>query len=120
MGHLYKGGILFKKKAYISGFNSNKSPYGSDWRLVQSSDYYTVSPSEVSAADIDKYFFLPPLGYYDNMGTLTGLGTGGRYWTSSGCPPTTNIAYEMSFGKNRIHVLDQVRDLGSRVDPLFE
>ena len=25
MGHLYKGGIWFKKKAYISRFNANKS-----------------------------------------------------------------------------------------------
>ena len=120
MGHLYKGGMLFKKKAYISGFNSNKSPYGSDWRLYRSSSFYTVSPSEVSAADIDKYFFLPPLGYYDITGTFTGVGTGGRYWTSSGCPPTTAIAYDMSFGKNRIQVSDQTRTLGSRVDPLFE
>ena len=32
MGHLHKGGMWFKKKAYISGYNSSTAADGNDWR----------------------------------------------------------------------------------------
>ena len=34
MGHLYKGGMWFKKKAYISGYNSTTAVDGTDWRTA--------------------------------------------------------------------------------------
>ena len=34
MGHLYKGGMWFKKKANISGYNPNSAVDGSDWRTT--------------------------------------------------------------------------------------
>ena len=34
MGHLYKGGMWFKKKTYISGYDSNTAVDGTDWRTT--------------------------------------------------------------------------------------
>ena len=35
MGHLYKGGIWFKKKSQISGYNANTAYDGRDWRAYK-------------------------------------------------------------------------------------
>ena len=34
MGHLYKGGMWFKKKAHINGYKSNTAVDGTDWRTT--------------------------------------------------------------------------------------
>ena len=101
MGHLYKGGMWFKKKAYISGYNENYAPDGSDWRatgLINGAD-----PSETlpSAADASKYFYLPTLGYY-MQGRLLFVGQYGNYWSSSAVGLTPNGAYALSFSRNSV------------------
>ena len=87
MGHLYKGGVWLKKKSYINGFNDNSGPDGIDWRTNVKDEVWSISVSLPSAADIDKYFFLPFLGAYS--GGYSGgklydrIGEYGYYWSSS-------------------------------------
>ena len=87
MGHLYKGGVWLKKKSYINGFNDNSGPDGIDWRTNVKDGVWSISVSLPSAADIDKYFFLPFLGAYSggySGGKLYNrIGEYGYYWSSS-------------------------------------
>ena len=98
MGHLYKGGMWFKKKKYISGYNSDTAYDGTDWRTngIGNSNW---SPSQTlpSAADANKYFYLPTLGVYF-LGGLTLMGSYGYYWTSSARPDASDGAYSLVFG----------------------
>ncbi len=67
-GHLYKGGMWFKKKANISGFRNDKAADNStDLRTVFASFLNipaNISSTPISAADQSGYFYLPALGYY--------------------------------------------------------
>ena len=83
MGHLYKGGMWFKKKAYISGYNSNTAVDGTDWRTNGNTNSSYASQTLLSAADANKYFYLPLLGCYGYSGELVGVGTEGYYWAST-------------------------------------
>ena len=85
MGHLYKGGMWFKKKAYISGYNSNTAVDGTDWRTTNKVQSWSASQTLPSVADANKYFYLPALGYYLS-GKLDNIGQGGHYWSSSAVP----------------------------------
>ena len=123
MGHLYKGGMWFKKKSQISGFNPNTGYNGTDIRTI-TGIYLTwpVSSALPSAADAGNYFFLPALGYYEN-GKLYALGQFGHYWSSSSANYSWSggSAYHLGFGNNGyVWVLDQVRFCGYRVDGGFE
>ena len=115
MGHLYKGGMWFKKKAKISGFNANTAYDGSDWRTTGKGQSWSVSQTLPSAADAGNYFYLPALGYY-NFGQLYNVGNGGNYWFSSATPSSSNSAYGMYFYSGDI-LLDRYydRSLGFRV-----
>ena len=114
MGHLYKGGMWFKKKAYISGFNANTTVDGTDMRTNFGSKTWSVSNILPSAADANKYFYLPALGCYSD-GRLVGVGSKGHYWSSSADPRGKYGAYYLSFGSSYVFVLDASRDTGSRV-----
>ena len=105
MGHLYKGGMWFKKKAYISGYNSNTAVDGTDWRTNGNNNTWSVSQTLPSAADANKYFYLPALGYYLS-GKLNYVGINGRYWSSSASPWTSNNAYHLNFGSSSVRVYD--------------
>ena len=102
MGHLYKGGIWFKKKANISGFNPNTAVDGTDWRTAVNSQGWSVSQTLPSAANANNYFFLPGLGMY-NSGQLYDIG-GGHYWSSSGTAFYSTVAYGMYFYAGSIDV----------------
>ena len=104
MGHLYKGGMWFKKNAYISGYNSNTAVDGTDWRTNGNSNTWSVSQTLPSAADANKYFYLPALGYYLS-GKLNYVGINGRYWSSSASPWTSNNAYHLNFGRSSVMVV---------------
>ena len=122
MGHLYKGGMWFKKKAYISGYNSNTAVDGSDWRpKLYYSQTWSVSQTLPSAADANKYFYLPTLGYYE-AGQLSHIGTAGYYWTSSAAAWDSREAYNLHFTKYGVNVNNDAyrRHYGFRVDPSFE
>ena len=115
MGHLYKGGMWFKKKAYISGYNSNTAVDGTDWRTTSKSQTWSVSQTLPSAADAGKYFYLPALGFYLSPGWLANVGYNGNYWPSSANPQDNISAYNLSFYSSSISVGNYTRKHGFRV-----
>ena len=115
MGHLYKGGMWFKKKAYISGYKSNTAVDGTDWRTNQTSNNWAPSHTLPSAADAGNYFYLPALGNYAS-GQLTSVGSDGAYWSSSALPWHSSYAYSLTFGSGVIYVSNGYRYYGYRVD----
>ena len=110
MGHLYKGGMWFKKKANISGFNPNTAVDGRDWRSNGGGNSWSASQTLPSAADAGNYFFLLGRGYYGN-GTLRFVGGYGYYWSSSAM--SSNQAYYLYFSSSSVSVYaDSERDYG--------
>ena len=116
MGHLYKGGIWFKKKSQISGYNANTAYDGSDWRTVNKYQTWSASSTLLSAADANNYFYLPALGHYLN-GQLMGIGTVSIYWSSSAAPPlSSGSAYRLTFlNSGNVGVYTAGYNIGSRV-----
>ena len=98
MGHLYKGGMWFKKKSVLQAeghYNSNTAVDGTDWRTttnVSSGGTWAASQTLPSAADAGNYFYLPALGYYDS-GQLREFGDLGFYWSSSAFSLSSYGAY---------------------------
>ena len=103
MGHLYKGGIWLRKKAYIPGYKSNTAVDGTDWRTTNNIFFGLVSHILPSVADAGNYFYLPALGYY-SMGGLDVVGIVGDYWSSSAMPWGWSDAYYLHFGSSNIIV----------------
>ena len=114
MGHLYKGGMWFKKKVYISGFKANSAPDGIDWRTSQNTNSWVASQTLPPATDASKYFYLPALGYYGTAGVLTYLGLYGSYWSSSTSPLYSNHSYYMRVYNSFVLVDHMARDYGMR------
>ena len=116
MGHLYKGGVWIKKKAYISGYNSNTAVDGTDWRTHRDAQTWSVSLTLPSAADAGNYFYLPALGYYSGYNsTLYDVGQICYHWLSSAYPWYTSTAYSMYFMRGYIRVQEADRRHGYRV-----
>ena len=122
MGHLYKGGMWFKKKSVLQGeghYNTEKSANGSTDLRTTVKDY-TNNNSSInnsglpSAVDLNKYFFLPALGNYYS-GQLSEVGGYGRYWSSSAYPKVSGYAYSLSFYSGTVFVGYNGRDRGFRV-----
>ena len=103
MGHLYKGGMWFKKKANISGFNPNTAEDGTDWRTNGNEHSWSVSQPLPDAADTGNYFYLPALGYYDRGKQYT-VGSIGYYWSSSAYPWYSNGACYLTFYSGHVGV----------------
>ena len=120
MGHLHKGGMWFKKKANISGFNANTAVDGIDWRTTSKTQNWSVSQMLPSASDAGNYFYLPALSYYGFSGQLTTVGTEGYYWSSSANPWTRGAAYGLDFSSGNVHVGNSWREIGNRSEALFE
>ena len=103
MGHLYKGGMWFKKKSQISGFKANKAYDGTDWRTTGDNDTWAPSSTLPSAADAGNYFYLPALGGY-GAGQLFNVGNAGYYWSSSADPRDNGYAYYLFFSGSSVSV----------------
>ena len=117
MGHLYKGGMWFKKKANISGFNPNTAEDGTDWRTSANGRNWSVSQTLPDAADAGNYFYLPALGWY-NSGRLTNVGYQGIYWSSSASSWGSSRAYYLGFISGSVTVSDLSRYYGFRAEAL--
>ena len=117
MGHLYKGGMWFKKKANISGFDANKAVDGTDWRTNGNGNSWSVSQTLPSAADANNYFYLPALGYYSS-GQLYRVGDTGYYWSSSAYPWGSGNAFTLSFYSGSVYVYYFSRGSGFRAEAL--
>ena len=110
MGHLYKGGVWFKKKSVLKAeghYNTEKSADNiTDLRTTEK-PYYTSSsittPGLPSASDAGNYFYLPVLGSYWN-GQLINVGLYGSYWSSSAAPGHSNSAYKLGIGSGGVTV----------------
>ena len=115
MGHLYKGGMWFKKKAQISGFNANTAVNGIDWRTNEGYSSWSASNTLPSAADAGNYFYLPASGYYLS-GQLSSVGGFGYYWSSSAFPRYSGFAYHLYFGSGNVYVYSGYRYDGFRAE----
>ena len=122
MGHLYKGGMWFKKKSVLLAehhYDTEKSADGStDMRTTYKG--YSNSNSSInnsglpSAADANKYFYLPALADY-YYGQLPGVGGYGLYWSSSAHPLVSNSAYSLYFLSGNVYVTNTDRLVGLSV-----
>ena len=125
MGHLYKGGMWFKKKSVLQaeGYRTDISADGTTDMRTMYKEYYNTSSSInsglPSAADVGNYFYLPALGYYAN-GQLQNVGRSSYYWSSSAHPWESPHAYMLYFNSGRVNVEYVFRDRGLRVEPTFE
>ena len=106
--------MWFKKRAYISGYNSNTAADGTDWRKNDKTRSWSVSQTLPSAADANKYFYLPALGYYTS-GQLYNVGNYGVYWSSSATPSSSTYAYDLTFLSGGVEVGSYAREGGFRV-----
>ena len=120
MGHLYKGGMWFKKKDYIIGFNGNVGADGTDWRITSKYGSWSTSNTLSDVAEASKYFYLPALGYYSYSALLIGVGESGYYWSSSADPRRNDYAYGLGFSSSSVVVARPDRYFGNRIEPLFE
>ena len=117
MGHLYKGGMWFKKKSVLLAeghYNSNTAADGTDWRTNGNSNSWSVSQTLPSAADANNYFYLPALGSYYS-GLLLSVGGYGYYWSSVANPWISSDAYRLFFGSGNVAVDYYPRNRGFRV-----
>ena len=121
MGHLYKGGMWFKKKSVLlaeHNYDTEKSADRStDMRTTYK--YYDNTNSSInsglpSAADAGNYFYLPALGCYGS-GLLTSVGRNGYYWSSSARPWNIYHAYILHFYSGSVGVGRDNRDTGFSV-----
>ena len=119
MGHLYKGGMWFKKKSVLLAehhYDIEKSADGSTDLRTTGKQYENNSSSITnsglpSTADAGNYFYLPNLGYY-NYGQLQSIGRNGDYWSSSAYPRNGGRAYYLGFGPGGVSVYFNSRDEG--------
>ena len=124
MGHLYKGGMWFKKKSVLQAehhYDTEKTESGIDMRASGTGyNNSSIKSGVPSAADAGNYFYLPALGYY-NSGGLIEIGMRGYYWSSSTYPDFyIDRAYYLSFNSRYITVGNDGRPKGFRIEPTFE
>ena len=124
MGHLYKGGMWFKKKSVLlaeHNYDTEKSADGTtDMRTTYKYYYNTnssINSGLPSAADANKYFYLPALGFYSS-GQLYSVGYSGSYWSSSANPWGSGSACGLNFGSGTVYVGNYDRDSGFRAEAL--
>ena len=126
MGHLYKGGMWFKKKSVLlaeGNYNTEKSADNTTdlrttWKNYNNTNS-SINSGVPSAADAGNYFYLPALGYYDS-GQLYNVGGVGYYWSSSANPWDSFGAYGLSFYSGGVYVNSNIRHYGFRAEALFE
>ena len=127
MGHLYKGGMWFKKKSVLLAeghYNTEKSADGTTDMRTTGKTYWNTNSSIdhsglPSAADANKYFYLPALGLY-LYGWQKNVGEGGYYWSSSADPWSSDRAYRLEFGSTSVYVGTTFGYYGFRAEALFE
>ena len=125
MGHLYKGGMWFKKKSVLQAenhYDTEKSADGTTDLRTTFTPYFNNNSSITisglpSAADANKYFYLPALGRYNNA-WLNDVGKVGFYWSSSASARNNYNACDLDFRYNSVEVYDHSRISGYRAEAL--
>ena len=112
MGHLYKGGMWFKKKSVLLAdhhYDTEKSADGTtdmrttNWMSYGNNNFSIKYSGLPSAADAGNYFYLPALGFY-RSGQLYNVGNIGYYWSSSAAPQNSSEAYYLYIDKGYVSV----------------
>ena len=111
MGHLYKGGMWFKKKSVLIAeghYNTERSADNTTDLRTTHKNYKNTNSSInnsglPSAASAGNYFYLPTLGNYYS-GQLNDVGDYGSYWSSSAYPSGSSSAYGLVFNSSGIDV----------------
>ena len=124
-GHLYTGGVWFKKKDLIPGFSNTTTP---DGITISNNNDVKAVPTLGKPDNAERdYFFLPALGQYgtpgnnsgtisvgngsgnhpryDVKGNLVDLGIVGHYWTGTAGKPNalySNDAWYLRLSKEKI------------------
>ena len=123
MGHLYKGGMWFKKKSVLQAenhYDTEKSADGSTDMRTSFAPYVNTNSSIYnsglpSAANAGNYFYLPAFGnYFDDHLML--IGRTGIYWSSSAAPWSNLAAYYLRFGRGGIDIAVSNRLNGYRIE----
>ena len=125
MGHLYKGGMWFKKKSVLQAEHNYDTEKSADrttdlrttWKSYYNNSSSIYNSGAPSAADANKYFYLPALGFYYS-GQLTNVGNDGRCWSSSADPWGSSYAYGLGFGSVYVNVYNHNRGNGFRAEAL--
>ena len=124
MGHLYKGGMWFKKKSVLQADNHYDTEKSADntTDLRTTYKYYNNNSSSInsgvpSAADAGNYFYLPALGYCYS-GQLYYVGSTGYYWSSSALPWYSSNACGLTFYSGSVNVNNDGRYNGFRAEAL--
>ena len=126
MGHLYKGGAWFKKKSVLIAeghYNTEKSADNiTDLRITEQGYSNTSwTPGLPAAADANKYFYLPALGY-SILGQQTMVGSYGGYWSSSaGAGSSNDHAHSINFSNGYMTMGGAMgRHFGFRAQPFSD
>ena len=127
MGHLYKGGMWFKKKSVLQAEGHYNTEKSADNTTDMRTTYKTYTNNNISAiysglpsfTDANKYFYLPALGHY-YIGQLLYVGRDGGYWSSSASPEHDWIAYDLYFDEYKVYATGSHRPYGFRVEPMVE
>ena len=127
MGHLYKGGMWFKKKSVLQAENHYNTEKSADntTDLRTTYKFYNNMNSSInnsglpSGADANKYFYLPALGYYES-GQLYYVGGSGSgvYWSSSAFSGNSIDAYALGIGSGNVGMFFAHRNIGYRAESL--
>ena len=124
MGHLYKGGMWFKKKSVLQAENhydteksaDNRTDLRTTFRQYYNTTYSINNSGLPSASDTNKYFYLPALGSYKS-GQLGSVGSLGDYWSLSAFPSGSSPnAYELTFRRGSVGVEFDYRYSGYRAE----
>ena len=120
MGHLYKGGMWFKKKSVLQAeghYSTEKSADGTtDLRTTKkfySNNNSSINSGVPSAAEAGNYFYQPALGF-SSSGHLYSVGREGYYWSSSAYPQTSNYAHALTFTSSNVSTHGSPRIHGYR------
>lgn len=112
-GHLYTGGMWFKKASVIASENGKgsadklkeKAPSGTDY--VHTQPFITPPDNknikQKAPDNRSNYFFLPAMGRYEN-GKLIEFGSYGRYWTSTPYKWNKDVSYSLYFQSGNVTV----------------
>ena len=122
MGHLYKGGMWFKKKSVLQAEHhydteksaDNTTDLRTTWKNYNNNSS-SINSGVPSAADAGNYFYLPALGYYYS-GQLNSVGSVGYCWSSSAGPWGGYDAYGLGFLSGGVGVGGYYRTYGFRAE----
>ena len=122
MGHLYKGGMWFKKKSVLQAEHhydteksaDNTTDLRTTWKNYNNNSS-SINSGVPSAADAGNYFYLPALGFYYS-GQLFNVGSVGAYWSSSAYPWGSYNACNLYFYSGYVGVYYYYRYNGFRAE----